>query len=44
MQSDAWWRQQMEEKQRKDNSKKAEKDAFDEQTLQINEHRRLLEQ
>jgi hypothetical protein len=35
MQSDAWWRQQMEEKERKKQNLKMEKDAFDEQTLEI---------
>lgn len=44
MQSDAWWRQQMEESERRRQNKVAEKNAFDEQTLQINEHRRLLEE
>lgn len=33
MQSDAWWRQQMEEKERKKQNLKMEKNVFDEQTL-----------
>lgn len=44
MQSDVWWRQQMEEKQRRTQNLRAEKTAFDEQTIEINEHRRLLEE
>ena len=36
IQSDAWWRQQMEEKQRKKNLDKTEKDVFDNQTIEIN--------
>lgn len=33
MQSDAWWKQQMEEKERNKNNSKMEKTMFDNQTI-----------
>lgn len=39
-----WWKQQEEEKQRKTQLQKSQKESFDEQTLQINEYRRQLEE
>lgn len=39
-----WWKQQAEEKERKNNQIKNEKDFFDQQTLQITEYRNQLEE
>ena len=44
MQSDYWWRQQMEEKDRKHNMLKAEKEVFDNQTRELTDHRTKLEE
>ena len=44
IQSDIWWRQQQEEKQQKNRMQQTEKEIFDQQTLQINEYRKNLEE
>lgn len=44
LQSDVWWRQQQEEKERREKLQQLEKETFDQQTLQINEYRRQLEE
>ena len=44
MQSNAWWKQQMEEKDRKHNLHKLEQNIFDQQTHEVNEHRKQLEE
>jgi hypothetical protein len=39
-----WWRQQEEEKQRRQQMNRNEKETFDQQTIQINEYRKQLEE
>jgi cystathionine beta-lyase family protein involved in aluminum resistance len=44
LQSDIWWRQQQEERERREKMQQVEKEAFDQQTIQINEYRKQLEE
>jgi hypothetical protein len=39
-----WWRQQQEEKERRSKMQQVEKETFDQQTIQINEYRKQLEE